>query len=152
MEKKNKKFFFIQDWGTFSNETLVCVGMTHNEIVGVLRQIKAKIEIARSFIQDHDKFENFSGLDRVWYDRGLGATILSLKDWSNDWKHWDCLVHESTHLVHEILGHQKNMMDEDEARAYQIEYLFREIRRKLWDKKHWEILKEKYAKTLKIRV
>ena len=74
--------------------------------------------------------DNSDNLPRVFYDEG--RTIMSFGNWANDWRHWDGLLHEVTHLIHAVLGHSKNMMDEDEARAYQTEFLFREIRRKLW--------------------
>lgn len=135
MKKKNKKYAYIQNWGTYSNQTAVCVGMSRQEIVNYLRRIKSPAEMAVRFLErtaDFDKHirNNSDTISKVFYDEG--RSILSFADWKNDWQHWDYLVHEITHLVHNILGHYKNMMDEDEARAYQTEFLFIEIRRKLW--------------------
>ena len=86
----------------------------------------------KALIEEKKLGEGVDGL--VHNDQKNGTTILMFSDWKNDWKHWDCLVHEVTHLVHFVLGNMKNMMHEDEGRAYQTEFLFREIRRNLWQK------------------
>ena len=136
MAQKVKKIAYIQGWGSFSNETLVCVGMNRQEIGKFMKKNKLKSEFISNFSSKTAAFDKHIGddsddLPRVFYDNG--RTILSFGNWKNDWEHWDSLNHEICHLVHAILGHHKNMMDEDEGRAYQHEFLFREIRRKLWD-------------------
>lgn len=136
-KKKVLKFAYIQNWGTYSNETVVAIGMSHKDILEYLKRIKAKKEVIENFENAHYGFserveQGVGGIAHIDYQ--TGTTIIMFPIWENNWKWWDSLLHEITHLVHAILGKNKNMMDEDEARAYQTEYLFREIRRKLWKK------------------
>ena len=133
-KRKIKKFAYIQNWGTYSNQTIVSVGMNHSDMVAYLRKIKAKILILNNFLNNQSVIriieEKVDGL--VHKDYQSGVSILMFPNWKNDWKHWDCLIHEVSHLIFFVLGEQKNMANEDEARAYQTEFLFREIRRKLF--------------------
>ncbi len=133
-KNKTTKKAFIQEWGTYSNQTIVSVGMDVEDMLKYLKRIKAKYEIVKNLAANKEVIEKFllEKCASCHIDRENGATILFFPEWKNDWEHWDTLIHEVTHLVHAVLGKMKNMMDEDEARAYQTEYLFREIRRKLW--------------------
>ena len=134
---KKQKVAYIQKWGTYDVDTLVIVGMTPKEILRYIRRIKVKDFIVKEFekdIPDLEKnwmvAEKHTGL--LWSNDSFVANLLWFPSWKNDWEHWDTLVHELSHAVHAVLGKHKNMMGEDEAKAYQLEFLFREIRRKLW--------------------
>lgn len=85
-------------------------------------------------------FEKDTILDEKWFIKQNNAacwfyeskSVLWFREWKNDWEHWDTLLHECYHLIHTILHKDKNMAKDDEGCAYQLEYLFRNIRRTLW--------------------
>src|SRR3990167_6645082 len=118
-KRKIKKFVYIQDWGTYSNQTIVSIGMNHADMAVYLRKIKAKFSIAKIFLENESTIkalaEKSDGLVHKDYKNGI--SILMFPNWKNDWKHWDCLIHEVSHLIFFVLGEQKNMANEDEARA-----------------------------------
>ena len=131
---KPKKVAYLQGWGTYTNQTLVLVGMSFNEILAHLKRIRADIEVAKEFAKSKEELVAYMEGKCSFGFSHDARTILWFPEWKNDWKHWDTLVHEVCHMVHSVLGKSKNMMGEDEARAYQTEYLFREIRLKLLHK------------------
>lgn len=132
-KKKEQKFAYIQEWGTYSNETIVSVGMTAEEILDWLKKNNG----SKKFIDFINK-DARKEVERMISERvgGLflpceGASLLWLCEWKNNWEQIEILVHEVHHAVQAILGRHRNMMQEDEALAYQQQFLFREIRRKL---------------------
>lgn len=130
---KRRKFYFVQEWGTYSNETLVVVGMTKDEILALLKRKKYNKDIVNRFTSHGPSLECFSTKAAfVWAPPQFGATLLYFPEWRFDWDHIETLVHEINHLLFFVLGQKKGMSDETEAMAYQNEFLFREIRRKLF--------------------
>lgn len=133
--KQKTKFSFTQKWGTYRNETFVVVGMTHNQIIALMKRQKFHKEWITEF--DKNKADN----DSKWFAGGNsgvtwlheGKSILWFKTWKNDWFHWDCLVHEVSHLIDGILVETRSMGNETEAKAYQFEYMFRNLRRKFYE-------------------
>lgn len=122
---------FIQDWGTYSNETFVFVDYSLEEIIKRLKNkgwtdLANKIE-AHSQKKDSVFNKKNNGLSWVCGSK----SILIFKDWKNDTKHLGLLTHELYHLIFAIMHRQKGMATENEACAYQISYLFREIKDKL---------------------
>jgi hypothetical protein len=127
-----QKIIYIQSWGTYQNETLVCIGVSYEEIYKCLKKIKVETDMIKQWECDIDLLDNcLNGAGLFWFNHS--RSILWLKDWKNDWKHYDILLHELFHAVYYILGKGKNMMSEDEGMAYQQEFLFKAIRRKLSD-------------------
>jgi hypothetical protein len=59
------------------------------------------------------------------------SVILYLREWVRDWHSYETLLHEIVHAVQYIFEDCRGLWSENEAVAYQIEYLFRSIRRKL---------------------
>jgi len=133
---KNKKVFYIQDWGTYSNQSIVTVGMSYEEMLTTMKRKKLNKSIVKAFEKDEQGVkQSMAGANGFcWSDQITGGTVIAFEDWENNWQHWDCLLHEIVHAIHAILDRNKNMASEDEGRAYQTEYLFREIRRHLWKK------------------
>lgn len=132
MKRKKQPKYYIQGWGTYSNETLVCVGMTFDEILAAQKKEKAYPWIKKVMLLDkHLIVEQLNaGNAFVWHNDG--TTLLYFPEWKNNWNHWDTLIHEISHLIDFVMVGGKRMSDETEGKAYQMEYLFREIRRKLW--------------------
>lgn len=130
---KLKKGAFYQGWGTYTNETVVAVNMTHDEITTWLKHNEARKGIISEWEKGKEEnekllYKEFSGM--VWMDDTTGATVLWMKEWKNEWKCFEVFVHELRHLVDGVFRSSK-MLDEPEACAYQTEFLFREIRKKL---------------------
>lgn len=128
------KTYWIQGWGTYSAETLVCIGgYTHDEVVKIMKKIKAKENIIAEFNKnkkEHDeKWLNGSNDGVLWHHES--ATLLWIKSWNNTWDNFDTLVHEVSHMVDIVMRDGKKMEGETEACAYQTEYLFKNIRRKI---------------------
>lgn len=133
---KQRKFSYLQEWGSYTNQTYIAIGMNHNEIVKDMKRRNFGAHIIKIF--NDQKKEN----DDRWFNPQVGNTgvcwfhdgksLLWLPHWKNDWEHWDTIVHEISHLIFEVMCKGKNMTVETEAQAYQLEYLFRAIRRKLW--------------------
>ena len=148
MARRPKRLAFLQRWGSYSNETLVIVGATKGEIIAFMKRLDVKEEIIARFERNGPTDDDADQLAYVWNPPGTGVTLLYFKDWVNDWDHWDTLLHETNHLIHHVLVKSKGMHEEPEAQAYQQEFLFRTIRRKLWmltsttekDKKHFKKL------------
>lgn len=132
---KPKTKIFVQTHGTYPNETLVCVGGTLADAIKYAKRIKAK----KGFIEwletcDREDKENQATPSQSGYVRYLtdkGFTFMWLKPFEDTWDFWETLIHELSHLVDFVLTEQKRMGKETEARAYHLEYLFREIRREL---------------------
>lgn len=142
-KNKSKKFWYIQNWGTYSNQTPIFVGYSADEITKELKNKRFEIkkdviETWQSDIESTRKVMSDSNTGAVWFKDGL--SLLWLPDFKDDWKHLETIIHECFHLVIGILGREKMMVNfssntiEEEAMAYQHEFLFRSIRRKLQEK------------------
>lgn len=140
-KKKSKKFFFIQDGGTFPLELIVVIGFSWDEFISELKS--KKHDFKKSFIKDieedkefknifidqsKDDTEDFPGL---LHDQGSGIQILVIPRYGDAWKFWETLAHELFHSVHFEMVNRRKMGSESEALAYQHGYLLRKIRRKL---------------------
>jgi len=117
--------WFIQEWGTLPNETLVVVGLTQKQIVARMKRSKFHKDVVEAFSRS-EPLEDAS----AWVWLRQGRTMLWFPEWKNDWEHYNTLLHETNHLVYHIIR-DKGMTNEIEAQAYQHEYLFDNIRRRL---------------------
>lgn len=126
-----KKFAFVQDWGTYSNETLVIVGMNAEEILAHAdkRNLAFSGDFPKQLRRIFKKEAASSTSGRCLFDEG--RSLLWLPSWKNDWENWETLMHEIVHLIHRCLCINKCMGEEDEAQAYQMEYLFHNLRLEL---------------------
>jgi hypothetical protein len=125
--KKHFKTMFFQKWGTFANETLVCVGVTKKEIRRFMVAKNCKPELIEKF----DRGLNTDGkFAFVWTPPNSGATLLWLGGWIGDAEDMDTLVHETNHLIYDI-SRDKGFQNEPEIQAYQQAYLFSHIWKEL---------------------
>jgi hypothetical protein len=126
---KEFKYHFIQDWGTYGNQTLVIVG--EQDIEKVLRKTKTPEEIIEEY-KNSDCEVAAKEADGFVYDFQNSATILWLKKYDpKDWSTFDTMVHEIVHLIQKAMMEMRGMEKEYEAQAYQVEYLFKNIRNKI---------------------
>ena len=126
MKKSKFSTIFIQDWGTFSNETLVCVNQDKAQILRYMKQTRIKPYLITLF----EAKPETDALAFVWTPSMTGCTMLWLKTWTGDFKDLDTLVHETNHLIYDI-SRDKGFKDEAEIQAYQQAYLFSGILEKL---------------------
>jgi len=133
---KIKKLLYIQDGGTYSNEVLVTVGTTADDIIKYVTRngFKFSANFADSLQASFTNEERVKASGLTMFDEG--RAILWLPEWRKDWEHFETLLHECWHLVHRTLLVNKCMKMEDEAQAYQLEYWFHNIRLKL--EKHYD--------------
>lgn len=133
VSKKNKtKKIFIQDWGTYSNETIVSIGSSPGEVKRFMEKAKIKKEPKEWLLRKFDELENIKPSESgfcLLSDKGW--TFLWLRDFDDTWDFWSTLIHEISHLIDHVLREHKLMWKETEACAYQTEYLFNSIRRKI---------------------
>lgn len=129
-----KKYWYIQEWGSYNNQTPVFVGYTTKEITSIIKRQKWNKEVVKKWCDDEDLEKFMEGKNgAVWSYEGW--TLLYLPKWDGSWDDYETLMHECFHMVIGQLGVQKAFINgeriEEEAMAYQQEFLFRNIRRKL---------------------
>lgn len=123
-----KKFCYMQDWGSYQSNTFVVVGMTHQEIVNKMKQLKFNKHAV--YVYENKVLEDNYHSDGFIFAIG-GKSVLWLHDWKKDDEHLGTLVHETAHLVFQILTKHRGMEEETEAQSYQQEYLFTNIQGRL---------------------
>ncbi len=127
---------FIQDWGTYSNETLVAVGETRENIFKWMKKNGIRQELIDQLEEDLEDNETMHRDCDGLVSSKDGRTFLWLKQYrKNNHDDADCLMHECLHLIQFVLFDEKGMADEKEGPAYQLEYLVRNIRNKILSKK-----------------
>ena len=127
MKKKSKHF--ITACGTYPNQILISVGGTYKEMVDYL--VKEKIDIT-DFQEFKEHIENFTGKGDKGFEmmNEKGQILLYLKEFKDNWETYEVLLHEVCHIVQDLFD-QRGMVGEKEAFAYELEYLFRNIRKLL---------------------
>lgn len=139
--KAPKKFWYIQDWGTYSNQTAVFIGYTESEALTVMKKAKFDKDTVARFEKDIFTDANFvatvSGF--VWHDTQTPRTMLFMPEFKDTWISYETLMHECVHLTLNGLVKERRFVDfiggrhhlEQEGIAYQVEYLFRSVRKRL---------------------
>lgn len=136
---KRTKYWYLQDWGTYTTQTPVFVGYTPAEICVVLKRQKNFNKAAvTAFVHDLESSEKaFKTVQGGIWTSDNGYALMYLPKYEGTWSDIETLVHECFHLVIGQLGRAKMLINhstesvEEEALAYQHEYLWRSIRRKL---------------------
>lgn len=130
MKKKIFNLGFVQEWGTYPNQTLVCVGLTVDELIAAAKKYKSNKNFMDWILKQKEMLA-----DKMIGSKGFFAysphcqSILWIKEWEDNWENMETLIHETFHAVYDMLGVNKGMTTESEALAYQQEYLFKQIRR-----------------------
>ena len=115
----------------YSYDIVVGIGVTKKEIVAYSKKQKLKKEFTKWVEEDTRIYEVLNEQDGIFaYNSNAPGGLLMLKEFTDEWKSWELLIHEISHIVQYMMT-QKLMEGEDEARAYLTEWLFRSIRRKL---------------------
>lgn len=122
------QILWTQDWGTYEDHTVVCVGFeSRQELVDLM--IKDKCLEWAEAIRVREDFDDMktSNFFSKWEYKDCHYSILWLLDWKRDMKHYSILAHELVHAVSFMLGKRMDIEKENEAVAYQHTYLFRKI-------------------------
>lgn len=117
---------YIQEWGTYECDTMVCVNMTHDMILKDMAKRGAK----KALITGFNKLtkEDYDCRAFIWHHSG--RTLLWLSKWDNQ-EMLGVLLHEIFHMIFFVMEKNKGMEEEYEAQAYQGQYLFNQIRAEL---------------------
>ncbi|MFA5990453.1 MAG: hypothetical protein WC803_12730 [Sphingomonas sp.] len=132
-----KKHIFIQDTGIFVDEFVVAVGCTEKDIRQFAKKEKLKKELFLDVVFEDD-FKEIVSSDSAYtiYNKEFNNVVLvNLSKNDDSWDFLTSLLHEVVHVVQRI-EIRKGLQKEDEARAYLTEYLFTNIRRKIYAGKH----------------
>ncbi|MGA2886348.1 MAG: hypothetical protein ABSE80_14600 [Halobacteriota archaeon] len=141
-----KKIFnaiFFQSWGTFTNETLICVAVTKKEILCFMKRNGVKPDLIERFERKADPSSTAAAF--TWTPPGFGVTILWMNSWVGDDEDLNTLVHETNHLLYDI-SRDKGFTNEPEVQAYQQEYLFKNIRKELERRRKKFVIKSNRTK------
>lgn len=125
---KPRKLFFIVDCGTYPNEILVAVNQTYEDILNYHKRKNWRTDDLVKTKTQLEKYQKDLGYVILWDDCSLLMGLRIGKQM--DWKFFDTLIHECAHVVQFVFSHRK--VKGDEAFAYQLEYIFRKIRHKLY--------------------
>lgn len=132
-----KKKIFIIDCGTYTNEVLVAVNQKYDEIIKYLkedRQVSDKN--VKEFSESKDYIEKTTKSNPgfvIYFDSGFMLLWLKLK--RLDWRFYEVLLHECSHIVNFVFREKK--INDDEAFAYQLEFIFKTIRQKIHEKNNY---------------
>lgn len=142
MSKRRRiKFWYTQDWGTYDDKTLVFVGYTEREALAQMKRAKLnKRDIAifeMDLMKDEIDFDDFVA-GSAWYRQQSQHSAIFLPSFTNTMESYETLMHECLHLTLYVMS-RRNFIDsedgkiliEQEGIAYQFEYLFHNIRRRL---------------------
>lgn len=126
MKCRYKKQHFLVDNGTYPFDILVCVGMSHSEVVKVLEDKVGKLTD-----------DNFQKLHMVGNGRTLmlegGQTIIQVRDLPEEAHFHANFAHEIFHAVEFLFNAvgSKHDISSGETWAYQIGFITKNIYRKL---------------------
>jgi hypothetical protein len=118
---------WIQDWGTYGEQTLVCIGVTKEEILKWLKKVKGKPMFIAAIEECFEVPTQCDGC--FWYHSVAKGSILWLESLEYTPKSMAILSHEICHAVRRLLIEERNMVNEVEAICYQTEYLTKSILR-----------------------
>ena len=128
---KKNSLIFIQPIDPYREDVVVACDIPQNEIIKWLKKQKVRRNLIDWVETDRSIFEVLEKNEAVfcWNEKIRGSMII-LKNYQDNWKFWETLMHEIYHLIFNI-SKITMLSDETEAQAYLFEYLFHSIRRKL---------------------
>ena len=123
------KKIFIQDWGTYLDKTLVVVNSEFKDVVSFCKSNKIYHRDMKKMLKIL-KEEMASDCKGSLIESDEKRTLLYIRKFDYSWESYSIILHEIHHEVY--LWAKKNCMENEmEAQAYQFEYLFNEINKKL---------------------
>jgi len=129
MKKKTKKFVIVQYCSIYRNDIGIFVGYDSLRAYEYAKKHKWR-KYAVDLMSEHHEWIDATLETGTPQLRKNGSCIIFFKSWDGSMDNYDTLYHELYHSVRHI-SDALNMGGEEEACAYLIEYLHREIRRKL---------------------
>lgn len=125
---KNKPFIYIQDVDIYNTDIIVSVDLDKKTLKRFLDKQKIKKALKKELLEDDNIFQVPQGM-AIRFESG--GYMLLLVDYKDKWEFWETLMHECSHIV-DFMAQQRSFVFETEARAYLHEYLFRNIRRRIY--------------------
>lgn len=128
-----KKFIFVQDSGHLGSSFVVCSGYDKKEVLKFIKKkfVKEYYEKAKELIDGYyDSDETKHYVAEVYHSDNKPYILRFKRKVEDSWETWETLIHEITHVV-DFYSTRGGFENEPENRAYLMEYLFREIRRKI---------------------
>lgn len=132
MKKQPVKQVWIQQTHQWRKDILVCTGFSAKEILQKIKSYKsAKWFVDWAALKQLD-WQKAVDMDCAFVSQEPthDAFVIRLRAFEDTWKFWETLIHELSHLV-DRMAEAQVFERETEARAYLLEYLFKEIRQKL---------------------
>jgi len=123
------KRLFIINCGTYPNEVLVAIDSNYNEIVSFLKKKKLSLEGFEKNKKIIEKNCAYQGSVMMFKN---GYLLLQIKKYRNSWDWYEVLIHEVCHVTQYIFENRE--IKDDEAFAYQLEYLFKTVRMRVQQK------------------
>jgi len=148
-QSKPFKHVFIQDWGTYSDQMIVSVGMSTEDLLSWVKKLKdlkeGVVEILEENLKTMENRRDKGGFMRFTTEK-CAVSCLIILEWDRTLENNGLLVHELSHAIDFVLGNGKMMERETEAKAYQLEFLYlaivRELDRKWYSKgEHGRLVK-----------
>lgn len=130
---KSRSISWTQDWGTYPDLMTVCVGLgNYQELINDCRRQKCEewvkaLEDRKAELDDLATTHHFT----TWKFKGITYSVLWLMEWRKTPVAYSVLAHELIHAVSFVLGSRLDIRKENEAFAYQHQFLFKEIIKKL---------------------
>ncbi len=118
---------WIQDWGTYGEQTLVAIGASKKEILSYLKRHCPKSEFLDNVKSEFEVPKNCDGCFWTHYNPKFRGSILWLQSLEFTPHSLGVLAHEICHAVRRLLIEERNMVNEVEAICYQTEYLTKNI-------------------------
>lgn len=129
MKKKNKPFISIQDLDIYKTDFILAVDMTKSSFKRFIDKQNIKKEFKKQLLEDDVIWEKCNGMV---IDYENGGYLFILNNYKDEWPFWETLMHECSHLV-DFIARRNNFILETEAKAYLHEYLFRNLRRTIYN-------------------
>lgn len=127
-----KSGLFIANNGTFGDEFLVSFCLTKEEVSKKLKKEKGVVKGISEWVLTCPETSN-RDKGFVYNHDEKNLCWLSLPHWDGSWDQHEVLLHECVHLMQ--FYKQRKMISCSETEAYLVEYLFRQIRQRLPQKK-----------------
>ena len=118
---------WIQDWGTYGEQTLICVGANKKEIVAHLKKTCPKSQFLYCISKFFEIPKGCDGCFWTHYNPKYRGSILWLKKLEYTPESISVLSHEVCHAIRRLLIEERNMHNEVEAQCYQTEFLIKNI-------------------------
>lgn len=132
--KSVRSILWTQGWGSYPGHTVVLCGFTDiDEVIEIMRKDECyEWAVAIGAHKDHMNQLKCNYFTQ-WEYKSKTYSVLNLLHWKKDLEHYSVLAHELIHAVTIVLRDRLDLLKENEAFAYQFQFLFKTIAQQLND-------------------